>query len=75
MNAELTIIQNRFLNLFQKQRAYLAGKPTQFLTDLQHEAEEQLHNKNYSVTVSAHVNHCAATLILDERKKNHANRH
>jgi hypothetical protein len=69
MNAELTIIQKRFLNLFESQRAYLADKSTQFLTDLQHEAQDQLHNTNYSVQVAAQVNHCAATLILEERKK------
>ena len=67
MNAEITIVQQRFLKLYQEQRAYLAGKPRQFINDLQHEAAELRHHESFSVRASAEINHAACTLILENK--------
>lgn len=67
MNAEITIVQNRFLKLYQEHHAYLAGKPTQFLNDLQHEASGLRRHEDFSVRVGAEVNLAAATMILEQR--------
>ncbi len=70
MNAEITIVQNRFLKLYREHHAYLAGTPTQFLNDLQHEAGELRRHDVFSVRVGAEVNHAAATMILEQRGRN-----
>ena len=68
MNAEVTILQRRVIALYQEQRAYLAGKPAAFLTDLQHQAGELRDDESFSVRVAAEINHACAAVILEERK-------
>ena len=67
MNAEIAIIQRRFLALYSDQRAYLNAKPTQALVDLKHECEEQRYSAEFSVRTAAEVNLAACTMILEER--------
>jgi len=66
---ELSLIQRRFLELYRAQRAYLAGKPTAFLEDLLHRAEEQRYHQDYSARTAGEVNRAACLSILDERGK------
>ena len=65
MNAEISLIQRQVLELFQKQRAYLAGKPRQFILDLQHEAEELRCSPDFTVRTAAEINYTACLLILE----------
>ena len=71
MNAEITITKRAFLELYEAKRAYLAGKPRQFLNDLLHEAEELCHATDYSTRAGAEICRAACTSLLEEstRKK------
>lgn len=66
MNAEITIVQTRFVKLYEEQRAYLKGKPRQFIEDLLHESEDLRHNESFSIRASAEINRAACTMILEE---------
>jgi hypothetical protein len=67
MNAEIEITQQRFINLYREQLAYLRNKPKQFLEDLLHEAESDRHCETFSVRVASEINYAACLIILEER--------
>ena len=67
MNAEISRTQRQVLELFESQRAYLAGKPRQFLEDLLHESEDLMHSTSFLTRTAADINRTAATLVLEEK--------
>jgi hypothetical protein len=70
MNAEISILKTRVLGLFTEQRAYLAGKPTKFLADLEHESDHVMREAgNFSEVAAAKINHAACVVILKERQR------
>ena len=69
MNAEITITQRAFLELYHSKRDYLASKPRQFITDLLHTAEELRHAEDFSMRASAEINCAACTSILEQLNK------
>ena len=69
MNAEITLTQKRVRDLFYAQRVALAGQTRQFLTDLQHEADDLRNTSGtYSERVAAEINHAATTSLLEARR-------
>jgi len=73
MNAEISILKTRVLNLFKEQRAYLASKPTPFLDDLKHEADHRMREAGtFSEVAAAKINHAACVMILNERAEKSA---
>ena len=68
MNAEISITQRAILDLFQKKKDYLAGKPLHFVEDLLHEAESLTHSTTFSVRVSAEINRTACEVFLEAQQ-------
>ncbi len=66
---EIAVTQRAVLDLVERQYRYLAGKPTPFLEDLKHEAEQAAHSPTASEQMAAIINRDAARVILDERGK------
>ena len=65
MIAEIHLTQQQVLALFAAQKTKLAGRPRQFLNDLQHAAGELRSSETYSERVAAEINFAAATLLLE----------
>lgn len=65
MNAELPIVQTRFLNLYHQQLVYLRGKPRQFVADLLHESKDLRNHELFSIRASAEINYAACSAIMD----------
>lgn len=64
---EIAILQRKVMGTFETQRLYLANKPTQFLQDLLHRADDERFNEAFSVRTAAEINRAACVLILEER--------
>ena len=64
MNAEIIQARKRFLDLYELQCSYLAGKPQRFVEDLLHEAEELRHDPSFSIVASAEINRAACLKTL-----------
>jgi len=69
VDGEIEIMQRRLLELYAQQRAYLESKPTPFVEELLHRAEEQRFTGTFSSRTAAELNRAACTLILEERKR------
>jgi len=66
MNAEITILQRRVLDLYEQQRTHLAGKPRQFVEDLLHDAEHAYRDSDcFSARTAAQINIAAASMVLE----------
>ncbi|MDE2098204.1 MAG: hypothetical protein KGL39_13195 [Patescibacteria group bacterium] len=65
MNTEIARTQRQVIDLYERQRAYLAAKPRQFVEDLQHEAQELRFSNIFSVQTAAEINYTAATMTLE----------
>ena len=66
--AQFAITQRQVLELFEQKRAYLAGKPRQFVEDLLHEAQDLARTADtFSVRTAAEINHAAAVFALEDR--------
>ncbi len=65
---EISITQRRLLGLFQETRGYLASKPTQFLDELLHRAEDERFSPVFTLRTAAEINRAACVLILEERR-------
>lgn len=66
MNAEITRTQRQIIELYEKQRAYLAGKPVQMVTDLLHEAEHiSKTSQTFSERMAAEINAASAYMALE----------
>ena len=69
MNAEITILQRRVLDLYEQQRTHLAGKPRQFVEDLLHDAEHAYRDSDcFSARTAAQINIAAASMVLEATK-------
>ena len=66
MNAEISRTQRQLLDLYREQQAYLAGKPRQFVLDLQHEADDVRKGGAFSLRTAAEINYAACTMILEK---------
>lgn len=64
---EIDLVARRVLDLFAKQRAYLEAKPTEFLQDLQHRADEERFSETFSTRTAAEINRAACVVVLEER--------
>ena len=66
MNAEITILQRRVLDLYEQQRTHLAGKPRRFVEDLLHDAEHAYRDSDcFSARTAAQINIAAASMVLE----------
>lgn len=68
VDADLNVVQQRFLKLYYEQKQYLASKPTGFLEDLLNHAEMHRRASELSVRASAEINYAACHFLLEERK-------
>jgi hypothetical protein len=68
MNAEIARTQRQVLDLYEKQRAYLAGKPRQLVEDLMHEADDLRHSPTFSLRTSGEINHAACSMVLEAKQ-------
>ena len=67
MNAEITRTQRQIIELYEKQHAYLAGKPVQMVTDLMHEAEHVGRSSpTFSERMAGQINAAAAHMALED---------
>lgn len=66
---EIEIMRRRLLELFGAQRAYLTGKPTAFLEELQHQSEHQLLSEDFTARVAGEMNRAACLMILESRRR------
>ena len=64
---EIDIVARRVLNQYQWQARYLEGKPTEYLQDLQHRAEQERFNETFSICTAAEINRAACVMILETR--------
>lgn len=63
INAEITIVQGRFMRLYSSQRDYLKAKPAQFIEDLLHESEELVNHEDLSLRAAAEINRAACLSV------------
>lgn len=64
---EIEIVGRRVLELYHEQARYLEAKPTEFLQDLQHRADEERFSETFSTRTAAEINRAACQIILEER--------
>jgi hypothetical protein len=67
MNVEIARTQRQILDLYEKQRSYLAGKPRQYVEDLKHQAMDLIHHEDFSVRTAAEINRTACVMVLESR--------
>jgi hypothetical protein len=67
-HAEIDLVANKVIGLYEEQRAYLDSKPTPYLEELVHRAEDQRNNIVFSQRVGAEVNLAAASMVLQARR-------
>lgn len=65
MNAEISITESAFMDLYEDRRRTLAGKPRRYLIDLLHEADEQRHAQDFSTRAAAEICRAAGTSLLE----------
>lgn len=65
---EIEIARRKVLELYQATYDYLRSKPTTFLEDLLHRAEELHHSSSFSEQAAAKINHAACVVILEKRR-------
>ena len=70
MHAEIELTQKHLFVLYERQRAYLAGKPISYVEDLLHRAEEGMKTGSFTVRTAAEINYTACFMVLGmaERK-------
>ena len=69
MHPEIVLVQTKVLDLYARQRAYLAGKPVAYVEELLHRSEELRNNGDtFTVRAAAQINHAACVMILEERR-------
>ena len=68
LHPEMASLQRRVLELYEKQRAYLAVKPTDYLEELQHRSEDLIASREFTVRTAAEINRAACVMILEDRK-------
>ena len=67
-HAEIDLVAHKVIGLYEDQRAYLDSKPTPYLEELLHRAEDQRNNITFSLRVGAEVNLAAASMVLQARR-------
>ena len=67
-HAEIDLVANKVIGLYEAQHAYLSSKPTPYLEELLHRAEDQRNNITFSLRVGAEVNLAAASMVLQARR-------
>jgi hypothetical protein len=65
---EIEITRRKVLELYQGTHDYLLSKPTAYLEELQHRAEELQHSSSFSEQAAAKINHAACAIILEKRR-------
>ncbi len=68
-HAEIELTAKKLVGLYHEQHAYLASKPTPYLEELLHRAEDNRNHTTFSIRVGAEVNLAAASMVLQARKE------
>lgn len=69
MHSEIALVQNKVLELYGRQREYLASKPNEYLEELLHRAKDEIATgTTFSARTAAEINHAACVLLLEDRK-------